>query len=100
MKRLILHPELAVRPDNIALPPGAIAAAQREQREKHAGIGLLLGTTVGGLLASQTVNDSCDDFNIPDCERRAKGKMRNEIIGTVSGAIVGALVGWILPVSF
>ena len=100
LKRLILHPDLAVTPENIALPPGAIAAARREQREKHMAIGVLLGMATGGLAASHTGDDSCNDFNIPDCERRAKVKMRNEIVGTVGAAIIGGIVGWIWPVSF
>jgi hypothetical protein len=100
LKGLILHPEVSSESENIALPPGAIAAAQREQREKHAGIGLLLGSAMGGLVASHSVNAACTDFNLTDCERRASAKMRNEIIGTIGGAIVGALVGWVIPVGF
>ena len=100
LKGLILHPEVSSEPENIALPPGAIAAAQRQQRERHAAIGLLLGTAAGGLIASQTVNDACREFDIHGCASRASAKMRNEIIGTIGGAIVGALVGWVIPVGF
>jgi len=100
LKGLILHSDLAATPENIALPPGAIKAARREQREKHAGIGFLLGMAAGGIAAWQTVDDSCKDFNIADCDRRAKLKSRNEMFGVFGGAVVGALVGWILPVSF
>jgi hypothetical protein len=99
LKKLIFTPELATSPENNALPPGAIEAARERQREEHAGIGMLLGFAVGGIIAARSVNDSCDFLDIA-CFSRVRAKQRTELIGTIGGAIVGAMVGWALPVSF
>lgn len=101
LRTLILNPETTAALDRVAPPPGAIAAAQRRTREQHATIGLLLGSALGGVLAAKSVNDSCNDLNdLQGCARRGGAKMRNEILGTIGGAVVGALVGWVLPVTF
>jgi hypothetical protein len=101
LQRLVLSPEVSAASEVIALPPGAIAAEQRRQRGVHAGIGMLLGALAGEVVGSRSVNASCDNPNdLHGCRVRASAQMRNQIIGTVSGSVFGALLGWMLPVHF
>jgi hypothetical protein len=95
LQRLILDPNAPVMP---VVPPGAVIAATRYQREMHAGVGLLLGTLAGTYFGARSVNDSCNDFNnLNGCFKRGVSKGRNILIGSVSGAIAGALIGWVWP---
>jgi hypothetical protein len=95
MQRLILNPSAASVP---TLPPGAIAAQERFQRSEHAGVGLLLGGAAGAYVGARSINDSCTDFNnLQGCYTRGVSKGRNILLGAVSGAIAGALIGWVWP---
>jgi hypothetical protein len=95
LQRLILDPDAVAAPP---LPPGAVIAATRFQRDKHAGIGLVLGAAVGTYIGSRSVNDSCTDFNnLQGCYTRGVSRGRNILLGAVSGAIAGALIGWVWP---
>jgi hypothetical protein len=95
LQRLTLDPNAPAMP---VVPPGAVIAATRYQREMHAGVGLLLGTLAGTYLGARSVNDSCNDFNnLNGCFKRGVSKGRNILIGSVSGAIVGSLIGWVWP---
>jgi len=95
LQRLILDPSAASTP---TLPPGAIAAQERFQRSRHAGIGMLLGGIAGTLIGSNSVNDSCTDFNnLQGCYTRGVSRGRNMVIGAVAGAIAGSLIGWMWP---
>ena len=102
LQRLILSPgALSAVPENIALPPGAIEAARRRQREQHAGTGFLLGGVVGAFIASRSVNHSCNEFyDLQGCWSRGQAKARNYAYGAVGGAIIGAALGWLWPVRF
>lgn len=95
LRRLILDPDAPTLP---SVPAGAVIAATRYQREKHAGFGLLLGTLAGTYVGAHSVNDSCNDFNNLDgCFKRGVSKGHNILIGSVTGAIAGALIGWVWP---
>lgn len=100
LQRLILHPEEHSMQETIAPPPGAIAAARREQRERHAGIGILVGG-LAGEAALMSANASCSDFNdFHGCFTRGQSNARNAILVGVAGMIAGGLIGWIWPVSY
>jgi hypothetical protein len=100
MQRLILHPDESSARESIALPPGAIAAAQRRQREQHAGIGFLVGGVVGEALALSTPQPSCNDFNdLGGCFHRSETRARNLVLGGVAGLVAGTAIGWLWPVS-
>ena len=95
LQRLILNPSAASTP---TVPPGAVAAQERVQRDKHAGLGLLLGGVAGAVIVARSANNSCTDFNnLQGCYTRGVSNGRNILIGTVSGAIAGALIGWVWP---
>jgi hypothetical protein len=97
LQRLILNPDAPVAQTP---PPGAIAAAEKYQRGKHAGIGMLLGAAVGTYVGSRSVNDACTDFNnLEGCYSRGVSRGRNILIGGVAGAIAGSLIGWVWPTS-
>jgi len=96
LKRLNLSPDAALAEPQI--PPGAVEVAIRERREKHAGAGMLLGGLAGGLMASRIQSGSCSGFDA--CSKQGHAKINYSIAGTIGGAVVGALVGWIWPVSF
>ena len=100
LKRLVLHPDLSLAVDNP--PPGAIATARREQRERHAGAGLLLGFAVGGIVAlSEGGHDPCADLgNFNGCVASGKRQARNQIVTSLGAALAGALIGWAWPVSY
>jgi hypothetical protein len=98
LKRLILHPEESVAPQTIALPPGAIAAAQRRQREMHAGIGMVLGGAAAAFIASRTDRGLCSDFNFARCSSGAQKHSELAFVGLIAGAAAGAVVGWLWPV--
>lgn len=94
LQRLILDPNAASTP---SVPPGAIAAQERLQRSKHAGLGLLLGSVAGGVLAgAASANGDC---TVPggNCVARAAAKGRNTLFGIAAGAVAGALIGWVWP---
>ena len=113
LRRLVLTPELALS-QNDEPPPGARHIAEVHRREIDAGVGMLLGSAIGGMLASHTANYHCPafptsppDLNAPlppvdlGCdERQSSRRLRNQVIGTIGGAMIGALVGWVFPVSF
>ena len=125
LERLILSPT-AILEETPVLPPGAIRAAVQRRRSQHAFIGTLLGGVAGGLIAyHSTANYTCSNDVVPIgpvitpiwpgpntpqqltapkdffCEsRRGQAKLRNEFIGSIGGAVVGGLIGWIWPVSF
>jgi hypothetical protein len=100
LKRLILRPDLTQTIDNP--PPGAIAAARREQRERHAGAGLLIGLAAGSVIAvSEGSHDPCADLGQFDrCVRSSKRQAGNAVITGVGLMLVGGLVGWLWPVSY
>lgn len=100
LKRLTLRPDLTLTADS--LPPGAIATARREQRERHAGAGLLLGFAVGGIIAfTEGGHDACTDpGNFGGCVASGKRQARNQILTGLGAALVGALVGWAWPVNY
>src|SRR5207253_7106219 len=99
LKRLNLTPpDLTSAAESIALPPGAIAAAERQSRERHAGAGMLLGGAIGALLSSRVSPGPCDGFAA--CSAQGSAKMRAEIFSTVGGVLAGAFVGWFWPVHF
>lgn len=101
LQRLILQPDLATETDNP--PPGAIATARRQARERHAGAGLLLGFAVGGILAMKDAggHDPCADLgNFDGCVASGKRQTRNQIMTGLGLALVGALVGWAWPVDY
>ena len=95
LQRLILNPEAASVP---TVPPGARVAAERFQREEHAGIGMLLGGLAGTYVGARSVNTSCTDFNnLKGCYSRGVSSERNMLLGAVAGAIAGSLIGWVWP---
>lgn len=96
LKRLNLSPDAALAEPQI--PPGAIDVRIREQRERHAGGGFLVGALAGGILAARMQAGACDGFDA--CSKQGKKQAAYTIGGTIGGAVVGALVGWIWPVSF
>jgi|GEM_PF-2854315 hypothetical protein len=100
LKRLVLHPDLSLAVDNP--PPGAIATARREQRERHAGAGLLLGFAVGGIVAlSEGGHDPCADLgNFNGCVASSRRQAKNQVITSLGAALAGALIGWAWPVSY
>jgi hypothetical protein len=100
LKRLLLRPDLALTADSP--PPGAIARARRDQRERHAGAGLLLGAAVGGIIAlNEGSHDTCPDLgNFSGCVANGRRQARNEVITGLGAMLVGGLIGWIWPVSF
>lgn len=99
LQRLILHPEESVARHSIALPPGAIAAAQRKQRELHAGIGMLLGGAAVGVIAARTDQSSCPSLQFDQCFSRAQSHALAAFAGGIAGALVGAFIGWKWPVN-
>jgi len=121
LERLILSPTATLEQRPV-LPPGAVRAALRRRRSQHAFIGSLLGGVAGGLIGSRTANYACSNEVVPIgptitpfpgttqqltepkdffCEsRRGQAKLRNEFIGSIGGAIVGGIIGWIWPTSF
>ena len=100
LKQLNLRPDLTLLADSP--PPGAIATARREQRERHAGAGLLLGFAVGGIIAlSEGGHDPCTDLgNFGGCVASGKRQARNEVFTSLGAALAGALIGWAWPVSY
>ncbi|HKN66519.1 MAG TPA: hypothetical protein VJW73_09595 [Gemmatimonadaceae bacterium] len=101
LQRLILQPNLATETDNP--PPGAIATARRKAHERHAAAGLLLGFTVGGIIAMKDAggHDPCADLgNFDGCVASGKRQARNQIMTGLGLALVGALVGWAWPVDY
>lgn len=100
LRRLTLRPDLGAAVDNP--PPGAIAAARREQREKHAAAGLLVGFAVGGIVAMREgKHDPCADLgNFNGCVATSRRQSRNQIVTSLGAALVGALVGWAWPVNY
>lgn len=84
--------------ETIALPPGAIAAAERERREMHAGTGMLLGGAVGAIVAWRTNRGPCEGFNA--CVARSRVQARTGVLTTIGGMVAGALIGWVWPVHF
>jgi hypothetical protein len=101
LRRLILHPEDIAERESIALPPGAIAAAQRQQRERHAGLGLLIGGLAGGVAGMQVANTNCTDFtDLHGCFTRGESRARDAVLVGVAGMVAGALIGWVWPVSY
>ena len=100
LKRLILRPDLALQTDSP--PPGAIATARREQRERHAGAGLLVGLAVGGIIAlNDRGRDPCADLgNFNGCVASTRRQARNQVVTSLGAALVGALIGWAWPVSY
>jgi len=113
LRRLILTPELVLSQTDEP-PPGARHIAELRRREIDTGIGMLLGGAIGNMFASHTVNYHCPafptappDLNLPlppvdlGCdERQSSQRLKNQILGTVGGAIIGGLLGWVVPVSF
>lgn len=123
LQRLILTPETAAVSQNV-IPPGAVRLEVRRRRLAHAFIGGALGGAIGGYLGQRTPNYTCNEsFTLPQpvvgpffpnmplpdpppmpdlscASRRAQAKMRNGFLGALSGAVVGGLVGWAVPVSF
>jgi len=99
LKRLILRPDLSATSDNP--PPGAIAAARREQRERHAGAGLMIGLATGAVVAlAQGSHDPCPDLmNSGGCLSSAKHQATRQLVTGLGVMIVGGLVGWLWPVS-
>jgi hypothetical protein len=119
VKRLTLSPEVAEQTN--VIPPGAVRIEIRRRRLMHASVGALVGGLAGGFAGSRTANYACNDnFTLPlpgpyfpntvsdfspmpdlACDqRRAETKQRNAFIGTIGGAIIGSLIGWVWPVSF
>ena len=96
LKRLNFSPDAALAEPRI--PPGAIDVHVRQQRELHAGGGFMIGALAGGLIASRVQIGGCDGFNA--CSNQGKKQATYTMAGVISGAVVGALVGWIWPVSF
>ncbi|HEY2856042.1 MAG TPA: hypothetical protein VGJ18_24595 [Gemmatimonadaceae bacterium] len=113
LRRLILTPELALSQSDEP-PPGARHIAEVHRRQMDAGIGLVLGSAIGAVLTAHTANYHCapfptypPDLNAPlprvdlACdERQSSQRLKNEIVGSIGGAIIGSLVGWVFPVSF
>ena len=124
LERLILAPEGNQVAENV-IPPGAVRLELRRRRETHAVIAGLLGGLVGGFAGSRTAQYACpaNTFTMPtvhqgpffpntplpeppplpdfSCTVHRNGiRVRNEIIGSVGGALIGAMVGWVWPVSF
>lgn len=97
LQTLILHPEESIARENIALPPGAIAAAQRKQRQRHAGIGMLLGGAAGAFVASRTDPGLCADFNLGRCSSRAQAHAELAFVSILAGSVAGAVLGWRWP---
>jgi hypothetical protein len=121
LERLILSPDGSVV-SQAAVPPGAVRVEVTRRRRTHAFVGSLLGGLVGGYAGSRTANYACNDnYMLPplpapsffpntplpditpptnfDCDfRRGQTKLRNEFIGTLGGAVIGSLIGWIWPV--
>jgi hypothetical protein len=95
LKRIILNPDSIVSPESIALPPGALAAAERRRREIHSGIGALLGGTAASILAATTFN-RCDD--VQACATHGASHAAKGALGFLSGVALGAAIGWYLPV--
>jgi hypothetical protein len=109
LQRLILDPDASVAPESVPPPPGALLAARRKKRGEHAFVGLLLGGAAGALVGSRTVDASCgpatdvrnfDPSHFDNCFSRGERKARNQFIGGLGGAIVGAFVGWMLPTRY
>lgn len=100
LKRLILRPDLAIESDSP--PPGAIATARREARERHAGAGLLIGFAVGGIIAlNEGGHDPCGDLgSFSGCVAHTRSQARNQLFTSLGLAVVGALVGWAWPVNY
>jgi hypothetical protein len=96
LKRLNLSPDAALAEPNV--PPGAVEVAIREQRDRHAGGGMLLGGIAGGLLGSRLQSGPCDGFDA--CRKQGRAQATYTAAGIISGAVIGALVGWVWPVSF
>jgi hypothetical protein len=94
--KMLVESPTAARPQAATeiVPVGALETARRETRTKHAAIGTAIGTLAGGLVASR-------EFNVCPMDSGANCS-RSRALGTlgylVSGAVSGALVGWIWPV--
>ena len=101
LKRLTLTPssgEVSPAAENLALPPGAIAAAQRQQRWQHIGTGVTLGGLAGALIGFTAKTGPCDEVSA--CATQGQAQLRKAEWGTLGGAIAGAIVGLLWPVHF
>ena len=115
LRRLILTPDLALV-DSSGPPPGAMHLVELHRHQRDLLIGTFVGTIAGIALGSRTSADTCPslpttlswaDLNSPlpqldlSCEmRRSKQQFKNQLYAGIGGAIIGGLVGWILPVNF
>lgn len=97
LEGLILNPEVSLAPENNALPPGAIAAAERSRRLQHAGIGMLLGASAGlAIFSREAACHHPEEFN-GDCYSHPGAKAMNGFLLTFGGMLVGSLLGWAVP---
>jgi len=102
LERLVLSPDDQLARESAALPPGAIQAIQRQQRMQHTGIGLLVGSVAGAVIASRSAGGLCtpDPNNFNGCVSRARSNTRNEFLTSIGAAVAGGLIGWFWPVSY
>ena len=66
----------------------------RGSRLQHAGVGLLAGAVVGGLIGRVSAGDGC---TIAGCDEGGFAIGVITLVGTVTGALVGVVVGTALP---
>ena len=102
LERLTLAADPNLPREVAALPPGAIEARQRQQRMQHTGVGLLVGSIAGAVIASRSAGDFCtpDPNNFNGCVSRARSSTRNELLTSIGAAVAGGLIGWFWPVSY
>jgi hypothetical protein len=100
LKRLVLRPDLRATTDNP--PPGAVDVAIRQQRQRHAAVGMLIGVATGAALAlSQGSHDPCPNVNqFSGCVTRTEHQAGVQVATGLGMLAVGALVGWFWPVSY
>lgn len=77
------------------IPAATIAAARRQRRAGHSVAGFMVGGIVSGLLATTTV-PSCSNPTECTSDRHQASIARAFKIG-LSGAAVGAVIGWLWP---
>jgi hypothetical protein len=71
-----------------------VARGDRGSRLSHTGIGLLGGALAGGVIARIAVGDGC---RIDSCDDGEFAVGVITLLGTVSGALVGTVIGATLP---